>query len=246
MTVHLHVNVDHIATLRQARGTKYPDPVHAAVLCELAGADGITVHLREDRRHIQDRDVALLRQSVGTLLNLEMANTNEMVTIATSLRPDLVTLVPENRQERTTEGGLDVVKHRDAITETVRRLHEAHIEVSLFIDPDPAQIDASAAVGAGAIELHTGDYANAKGNDVAEELERLAAAAAHSEANAPELRVAAGHGLTQRNVVELVRRIPQVVELNIGHALVADAAFIGLEAAVRAFAAAIEVGERAR
>lgn len=244
MTVHLHVNVDHIATLRQARGTKYPDPVHAAVLCELAGAHGITVHLREDRRHIQDRDVALLRQSVGTLLNLEMANTPEMVTIAGSLRPDVVTLVPESREERTTEGGLDVVTHSDAIAETVRRLGEARVPVSLFIDPEADQVDASAAVGAVAVELHTGDYCNAVEPEA--QLERLVAAAKHAADSAPALRIAAGHGLTRTNVVALVARMPQLVELNIGHALIADAAFLGLEVAVRRFLSAIEAGERSR
>lgn len=246
MSVSLHVNVDHIATLRQARGVRYPDPVHGAVLCERAGADGITVHLREDRRHIQDRDVAVLRELVTTTLNLEMAATEEMFVIATRLKPDLVTLVPEKREERTTEGGLDVAGASDRLARYVDRLQGAGIAVSLFIDPEEEQVRASAAVGAAAIELHTGDYANASRAEVPAELERLARAASFAAAEFPALRVAAGHGLTVRNVAELVASVAPVVELNIGHALVADAVFVGIEEAVRRFRRAIEAGERRR
>ena len=240
----LQVNVDHVATLRQARGVDYPDPVHAAVLCELAGADGITVHLREDRRHIVDRDVRVLRETVKTVLNLEMAATDEMKGIALEVKPDLVTLVPEKREERTTEGGLDVVGGAGRLKSMVSELAEAGIPVSMFIDPDAAQIDASVAVGARVVELHTGDYANA--SDPAAELEKLMAAGAHSVEAHPELRVAAGHGLTLINVGELVRLVPEIVELNIGHALVADAVFRGMEASVAAYRHAIDDGESRR
>jgi pyridoxine 5-phosphate synthase len=244
MRVALQVNVDHVATLRQARGVGYPDPVHAAVLCELAGADGITVHLREDRRHIVDRDVRVLRETVKTVLNLEMAATEEMKGIALEVTPDLVTLVPEKREERTTEGGLDVVGGADRLRAMVGELVRAGIEVSMFIDPEPAQIDASVAVGATVIELHTGDYANA--SDRQPELDRLMAAGAHAREKHPNLRVAAGHGLTLANVGDLVRLVPEIVELNIGHALVADAVFRGMEASVAAYRHAIDDGESRR
>ncbi len=244
MRVALQVNVDHVATLRQARGVDYPDPVHAAVLCELAGADGITVHLREDRRHIVDRDVRVLRETVKTVLNLEMAATEEMKGIALEVKPDLVTLVPEKREERTTEGGLDVAGGQDRLKALVGELTEAGIEVSMFIDPDPAQIDASVAVGATVIELHTGDYANA--SDPQAELDRLMAAGTHAGQAHPQLRVAAGHGLTLTNVADLVRLVPEIVELNIGHALVADAVFRGMEASVAAYRQAIDDGEGRR
>lgn len=247
MTVALHVNVDHVATLRQARGSRYPDPVHAAVLCERAGAAGITVHLREDRRHVQDRDVRVLREVLTTRLNLEMAATAEMLGIARSVRPDLVTLVPEKRMERTTEGGLDVVGRREELTRFVGELRDAGIPTSLFIDPVREQVDASAAVGGAAIELHTGDYAHATDTTTARrELERLAAAADHAASSHPSLIVAAGHGLTVRNVVDLVRLVVPIEELNIGHALVSDALFEGLEHAVTSFAAAIADGESRR
>jgi pyridoxine 5-phosphate synthase len=247
MTVALHVNVDHVATLRQARGSRYPDPVHAAVLCERAGAAGITVHLREDRRHVQDRDVRVLREVLTTRLNLEMAATAEMLGIAKSVKPDLVTLVPEKRMERTTEGGLDVVGRREELTRFVGELRDAGIPVSLFIDPVREQVDASAAVGGAAIELHTGDYAHAADAQTARrELERLAAAADHAASNHASLIVAAGHGLTVRNVVDLVRLVVPLEELNIGHALVSDALFEGLEHAVTSFAAAIADGESRR
>ncbi len=247
MTVALHVNVDHVATLRQARGARYPDPVHAAVLCERAGAAGVTVHLREDRRHVQDRDVRVLREVLTTRLNLEMAATTEMLGIAKSVRPDLVTLVPEKRLERTTEGGLDVVSRREELHRFIGALADEGIPVSAFIDPTQAQVDASADVGAAAIELHTGDYAHATSPEAARrELERLAGAADHAAATHPSLTVAAGHGLTARNVGELVRWVVPLEELNIGHALVADALFDGLDGAVASFLAAIADGESRR
>ncbi len=232
----LHVNVDHVATLRQARGTAYPDPVEAAAMCELAGADGITVHLREDRRHISDRDVEVLRRTVKTLLNLEMAATDAMIAFAARVKPDLVTLVPEKREERTTEGGLDVVKNEALVRRAVTELAAADVPVSLFIDPETAQIDASLAVGAAAIELHTGDYANAT-SDLARtrELARLARAANHARSAAPSLKLAAGHGLSARNVGELLRIVPTIEELNVGHAIVSDAILIGMERAVARF-----------
>lgn len=225
----LHVNVDHVATLRQARGGRSPDPVWAAAACELAGADGITVHLREDRRHIQDRDVRLLRETVGRFLNLEMAATDEMVDLAREIRPDLVTLVPEERAERTTEGGLDLSAGRMAIARAVARLAEARIDVSLFVDPDKPLLGAAREIGARAVELHTGDYCNAHGVATGAELERLASAA--QEAIALGLRVAAGHGLDYGNV-QPVAGIPGIEELNIGHAIVARALFAGLPEAV--------------
>lgn len=230
--VRLHVNVDHIATLRQARGTTYPDPVWAASLCELAGADGITVHLREDRRHIQDRDVRILRQTVRTVLNLEMAATAEMVSIAREVRPDIATLVPEKREEQTTEGGLDLSspEARATFRERVAQLREAGIRVSLFVDPDVEVIDWSKDVGAEIVELHTGDYCNASRAEVGMELERLARAAL--QATDLGLRVAAGHGLDYPNV-EPVAALPGVEELNIGHSIIARAALVGLDEAVR-------------
>lgn len=243
MPVALHVNVDHVATLRQARGSAYPDPVHAAVICEQAGADGITVHLREDRRHIIDRDVGVLRTIVQTRLNLEMGATDEMIGIALEVRPDLVTLVPEKREERTTEGGLSVAGS-DAVARAVTTLHEASIPVSLFIDPDEAQVRASGKLGVRAIELHTGDYANSR--DPGRELERLRAAAELADAEFPAMEVAAGHGLTQRNVGELVRVVTPIVELNIGHALISDAIFLGLEESIARFRSAIDEGESRR
>lgn len=245
--VRLHVNVDHVATLRQARGTSYPDPVDAAALCETAGAHGITVHLREDRRHIQDHDVARLRASARTLLNLEMGATDEMVGIAIATKPDIVTLVPEKREERTTEGGLDVVRSEARIAEIVKKLDQCRIPVSLFIDPEPAQIGASLRVGARGIELHTGDYANATTDaNRAHELGRLADAARYSKTHAPSLTLAAGHGLTRDNVAALLASAPDIVELNVGHAIVADAVTMGMTEAVRAFLYAMHAGEPAR
>ena len=226
----LGVNVDHVATVRNARGTLYPDPVEAAFIAESAGADQITVHLREDRRHIVDRDVRVLRQVVQTRLNLEMAATDEMLAIALKIRPDMVTLVPERREERTTEGGLDCVGASDTLTSVSTALVEAGIPLSMFIDPDRAQIDASRALGAPIIELHTGDYADAEGSKVAEHLDTIRLAAEHGASLG--LVVAAGHGLTCRNVRPLLR-ISEIVEYNIGHSIVARALFVGLDTAVR-------------
>ena len=227
----LGVNIDHIATIRQARRTVEPDPVMAAVLAELAGADGITVHLREDRRHIQDRDVRVLRQTVRTHLNLEMAATAEMVAIALDIKPDYVTLVPEKREEVTTEGGLEIAQQVDRLSPIVSQLQTANIPVSLFIDADPHQIDASHAVGAKFIELHTGRYAEAKSEAKrAEELQYLATGCAH--ARTAGLRVNAGHGLTYWNVYPIAQ-LPGMEELNIGHTIISRAALVGLERAVR-------------
>jgi pyridoxine 5-phosphate synthase len=227
----LGVNIDHIATIRQARRTVEPDPVMAAVLAELAGADGITVHLREDRRHIQDRDVRVLRQTVRTHLNLEMAATDEMVTIALDIKPDYVTLVPEKREEVTTEGGLEIAKQRDRMTQVVSQLQNVGIPVSLFIDADPDQIDASQQVGAQFIELHTGRYAEAHSETArAQALQYLATGCAR--AIAAGLRVNAGHGLTYWNVYPIAQ-IPGMEELNIGHTIISRAALVGLDRAVR-------------
>jgi pyridoxine 5-phosphate synthase len=237
--VRLYVNVDHVATLRQQRGTRYPDPVIAAGLCELAGADGITVHLREDRRHIQDRDVRVLRETVRGVFNLEMAAVPEMVEIALSVRPDFCTLVPERREERTTEGGLDVRGRRAELEGITRRLGQAGIGVSFFIDPDPAVVQASAALGASTVELHTGDYCGATGAEARRQLARLEVAArAASDAG---LRLAAGHGLDQANVGP-VAALPNLEELNIGHGLIARAVMVGLERAVVDLRAAIAAG----
>jgi pyridoxine 5-phosphate synthase len=227
----LGINIDHIATLRQARRTVEPDPVAAAVLAELAGADGITVHLREDRRHIQDRDVRLLRQTVRTHLNLEMAATDEMVAIALDIQPDYVTLVPEKREEVTTEGGLDVAGQVNRLTQVVATLQGAGIPVSLFIDAEPTQIAAAAATQAQFIELHTGQYAEAHNDaDRAKELELLTIGT--QKAIAAGLRVNAGHGLTYWNTYP-VACIPGIEELNIGHSIISRAALVGLERAVR-------------
>jgi len=227
----LGVNIDHVATVRQARRTVEPDPVWAAALAELGGADCITVHLREDRRHIQDRDLEVLRHTVGVKLNLEGAIAPEMVAIACRVRPDQVTLVPEKREEITTEGGLDVVTHRVATAEAVRRLRDAGITVSLFVDPAPEQIDASAGLGVEAVELHTGNYAEARTDEERRtSLEALARAGAR--ARAAGLVLNAGHGLTYRNVVP-VARIEGMHELNIGHSIVARAVFVGFTQAVR-------------
>jgi pyridoxine 5-phosphate synthase len=230
MIPRLGVNVDHVATLRQARRAAYPDPVAAAALCELAGADQITVHLREDRRHIQDRDVELLRATVQTRLNLEMAATDEMVRVAIAVAPDVCTLVPERRQELTTEGGLDVAGNRAAVERTVAALRDCGRRVSLFVDPEPAQIEASRAVGAHAVEIHTGRYCDACGTDQLRELARIAEAARAAARSG--LEVAAGHGLNYVNVLP-VAAIPEIEEHNIGHAIVARAVLVGLERAVR-------------
>ncbi len=227
----LGVNIDHIATIRQARRTTEPDPIAGAVLAELGGADGITAHLREDRRHMQDRDLYVLRQTVATHLNLEMAATDEMVAIALDLKPDYVTLVPERREEVTTEGGLDVAGQQDRMNAIVETLQSAEIPVSMFIDADNAQIDASKQTGAKFIELHTGQYAEAKGEDArAKELAILDRGCQY--ARSLGLRVNAGHGLTYLNVYP-VACIDGMEELNIGHTIIARAAMVGLERAVR-------------
>jgi pyridoxine 5-phosphate synthase len=230
MTIRLHVNIDHVATLRNARDTIYPDPVFAAAVCERAGADGITAHLREDRRHIVDRDVERLRERITTFLNLEMAPTAEMLEVALRVRPDAVTLVPERREERTTEGGLDIVRGAPTIEPLARRLVDAGIKLCLFIAPDDAQVDGSRDLGAAQVELHTGEYCNATGQEKLEQLTLLARAA--QRANARGLEVAAGHGLTRHNVVDIAA-IRAVAEVNIGHSMIADALFGGLAAAVR-------------
>lgn len=227
----LGVNIDHVATVRQARGTHYPDPVEAALLAETAGADGITVHLREDRRHIQDRDIDILRQVLKTRMNLEMAVTPEMIAIATRVRPAHCCLVPEKRTEVTTEGGLDVIGSEAAVSAACEQLGRAGIEVSLFIDPDVAQIDAAVRCGAPVIELHTGAYADAPGvHEQAKELARIAHATAHALGKG--LVVNAGHGLNYQNV-EPVAAIAGINELNIGHAIIARAVITGLAGAVR-------------
>ncbi|GDY24430.1 pyridoxine 5'-phosphate synthase [Agarivorans sp. Toyoura001] len=226
----LGVNVDHIATLRQARGTTYPDPVLAAGIAEMAGADGITIHLREDRRHIVDRDVAVMSQTVQTRLNLEMAVTDEMIEIACQHKPHFVCLVPEKREELTTEGGLDVVGNLEKITAAVSNLSKAGILVSLFIDADDEQIDASLASGAPFIELHTGHYADAK-DEAAQQSELKKIAAAASYAADKGLKVNAGHGLHYHNVLPIAA-LPEIIELNIGHAIIARAVMVGMTEAV--------------
>ncbi len=232
----LGVNIDHVATIRQARRTVEPDPVAAAVIAELAGADGITVHLREDRRHIQDRDVRILRETVRTHLNLEMAATDEMVAIALDIKPDYVTLVPERREEVTTEGGLDIVGQIPRMTEVVAKLQDAGIPVSLFIDANPQQIEASAQVKAQFIELHTGCYAEAKGEAQEKELAILAEGC--QLALQAGLRVNAGHGLTYWNVYP-VAALLGMEELNIGHTIISRAVLVGLDQAVREMKQAI-------
>ena len=227
----LGVNIDHVATIRQARQTIEPDPVWAASLAELGGADGITLHLREDRRHIQDRDLRVLRETAQVKLNLEMAAEDEMTRIALEVRPHQCTLVPEKREEITTEGGLDVIGNRDRVESCVQQLLEAGIEVSLFIDPETQQIEASHSVGAHAVELHTGRYADAESDSGRrQELETLISAASATEDQ--DLLLHMGHGLTYRNVVP-VARIPGVSELNIGHSIVARAVMVGFQQAVR-------------
>lgn len=234
----LGVNIDHVATLRQARGGREPDPVWAAALAELGGADGITVHLREDRRHIQDRDLTLLRETVRTRLNLEMSVEPAIVSIAVQIRPEQVTLVPERRNELTTEGGLDVVGQFDRVAAAVARCRDAGLEVSLFIDPDPAQVEASHRAGARAVELHTGRYADAPTSpDQARELGSLTIAGA--EALARGLALHAGHGLNYQNVGP-VALIDGMAELNIGHSIVSRAVLAGMERAVRDMKACIE------
>lgn len=228
--IYLGVNIDHVATVRNARGTYYPEPVHAALMAEQAGADGITVHLREDRRHIIDRDVFILKDTIATRLNFEMAVTSEMLAIACKLQPHFSCLVPEKREELTTEGGLDVAGQLSRIADAVKQLQTADILVSLFIDADKLQIDAAAAVGAPYIELHTGKYAEAKTSAEQQlELARIREAAAYAASLG--IIVNAGHGLHYHNV-QPIAAIPEIYELNIGHALIARAIFTGLGSAV--------------
>lgn len=236
MTVLLGVNIDHVATVRQARGTFYPSVVAAAEYAERAGADSITIHLREDRRHIQDADVAALCGRHARRINLEMAVTPEMLDIALQHRPSDVCLVPEKREELTTEGGLDVIAHQAAVFRAVQRLQPAGIKVSLFIDPEPEQVRAAQSTGAAVVELHTGTYADASGEAQQQELRRLHLAC--EQAHALELQVNAGHGLHLENVVA-VARLPHMTELNIGHSIIARSIFVGLEAAVKEMRALI-------
>ena len=235
MAALLGVNIDHVATLRQARGTIYPDPVNAALICEQAGAEGITLHLREDRRHIQDADVYRMRPLLTTRMNLEMAVTEEMQAIALEVMPQHVCLVPERRQEITTEGGLDVVTHFEKVKAMTQTLVQAGIDVSLFIDPDAAQIDAAIRCGAPTIEIHTGAYADATGEVQQHELTRIQNAVQYAEGR---LIVNAGHGLNLDNVTPIAA-LPQIHELNIGHAIIADSVFVGLAQAVQQMKAAI-------
>lgn len=228
--IELGVNIDHVATLRQQRFTTYPDPVRAAVLAEEAGADLITLHLREDRRHIQDADVVAIRAKLRTRMNLECAITTEMLDLACKARPHDVCLVPEKRNELTTEGGLDVVRQFDSVRDAVNRLHDAGIRASLFVDPDPVQIEAASRAGCTVIELHTGAYAEADGAAMQAELERVRLGAVQGVQLG--LRVNAGHGLHYENVTA-VAALPGIAELNIGHAIIAQAIFDGLEKAVR-------------
>ncbi|MBA3836122.1 MAG: pyridoxine 5'-phosphate synthase [Sphingomonas sp.] len=236
-TLRLGVNIDHVATVRNARGVGYPDPVRAAMVAAQAGADGITAHLREDRRHITDEDIARLMDTLTIPLNLEMAATDEMLAIALRHRPHAVCIVPEKREERTTEGGLDAAGQHNRIKRLVDLLGEAGCRVSLFIEPDPRQVEATLRLGAPVLELHTGRYAELAGDAQAEELHRLTDAAALAAKNGIEVH--AGHGLTRDNVAPIAA-IPQLRELNIGHALIADAIFSGLGDAVRAMRAAMD------
>ena len=230
MAVLLGVNIDHVATVRQARGTDYPSVIEAAELAERAGADSITVHLREDRRHIQDEDVRRLCANTTTRVNLEMAVTPEMLAIALERKPADVCLVPEKREELTTEGGLDVISSLSQVREAVARLGESGIRTSLFIDPDKDQLDAAREVGAPVVELHTGTYADAMGEEQQRELERLRDASVYGHGMG--LQINAGHGLHLGNVQD-VARLPHMTELNIGHSIISRAIFVGLEAAVR-------------
>lgn len=229
--IFLGINIDHVATLREARGTSYPDPVHAALQAEFAGADSITMHLREDRRHIQDADVYRMKAAIQTKLNLEMAVTDEMINIATDLKPEDCCLVPEKREELTTEGGLDVVAQQVKITEACKRLEQAGVRVSLFIDADKQQVDAAKSCGAPVIEIHTGHYADAESEEAAlAEFERIKDIANY--AHQQGLQVNAGHGLNIHNVGRIAA-LPEIVELNIGHAIIADSVFLGLPEAVK-------------
>ncbi|MEO2083300.1 MAG: pyridoxine 5'-phosphate synthase [Desulfurobacteriaceae bacterium] len=239
--IRLGVNIDHVATVRNARKTFEPDPVHAAVIADLAGADQITLHVREDRRHVNERDLKLIKELIHSRVNLEMAITDEMVGIALDVKPHQVTLVPEKREEVTTEGGLDVLSQKEKVREAIEKLKSAGIVVNIFIDPDREQIRAAKDVGADAVELHTGRYAEAFAeNDeerVKEELDRLRDAAAFAKEIG--LKVYAGHGLTFKNV-KAVAEIPEIEELNIGHSIIANAILFGLEKAVREMRRLIE------
>jgi len=240
--IELGVNIDHVATLRQARGTRYPSPVQAALIAETAGADAITLHLREDRRHIQDTDVALLRDLLTTRMNLESAVTEEMLAFALRVKPHDVCLVPEKRLELTTEGGLDVAGQLDRVTRACDRLSAAGIRVSLFIDPERTQVEAARQAGAPVVEIHTGTYADAQAASAVEtELERVRDAAAY--ASGIGLKVNAGHGLHYHNV-HAIAAIPQITELNIGHAIVAHALFVGFAEAVREMKALMQQARR--
>jgi len=234
----LGVNIDHVATVRQARGVMYPDPIAAAGIVELAGADGIVCHLREDRRHIQDRDLRLLREVVQTRLNLEMAATEEMIRIALATKPNIVTLVPEKREELTTEGGLDVIKSFQSLKKAIQRFEKGGIPVSLFVDARKDQINASKEVGAYAIEIHTGHYCDAKTSGEAdEELKKILDAV--GEASHRNLQIAAGHGLNYVNVGRIAE-VKEIEELNIGHSIIARAILVGLDRAVREMIALIK------
>ena len=227
----LAVNVDHVATVRQARGIDEPDPVLAACIAELAGAEGIICHLREDRRHIQDRDLELLRKTIKTKLNLEMAPIDEMVDIALKTKPDLVTLVPERREELTTEGGLDVLARKDHYVEVVKRLKDAGIEVSFFVDPDATQIEAAKECGGDIVEIHTGHYSEARSEDEADQLFSQIGAAVNV-ADKLDLKISAGHGLNYVNIKRF-RELHQIKEYSIGHSIVARSIYVGFERAVR-------------
>jgi len=237
MMTKLAINVDHVATIRQARGINEPDPVAAAAVCELAGASGIVVHLREDRRHMQDRDIYLLRQTVKTKLNLEMGANKEIIKIALDLKPDIVTLVPENRQELTTEGGLDVISQKKKIAKVIDKMSTRGIPVSIFSDPDPKQLRAASEIGATFVELHTGRYCEAESEDALEHEFQLIATAAE-EAYQLGLRVFAGHGLDYQNTAPIAA-LDMIEELSIGHAIISRAVFTGLDQAVREMAAII-------
>jgi len=235
--VKLGVNVDHVATVREARGISEPDPVAAAVLAELGGADGITVHLREDHRHIRERDVRLLKETIKTRLNLELALAPEILDFALEIKPYTATFVPEKREELTTEGGLDVITHRAKLEPVIRKFQDAGIVVSLFIDPDPDQIEVSAEIGAEFIEIHTGRYCDAKSEEELKKEFSLIDLACVTASNLG-LRINAGHGLNYRNVVPIAK-LPGIEELNIGHSIIAHAVYVGLERAVREMKALI-------
>jgi len=230
--IKLGVNVDHVATLRQARGTSYPDPIEAALLAIEGGADQITIHLREDRRHIQDHDLVRMKSSIDVPLNLEMAAADDIIAAAVKIRPDTVTLVPEKRNELTTEGGLDVVSAPSKLSECVSKLRDSGILVSMFIDPEASQVDASISIGITAVEFHTGSFCDAV-NEIraSAELERLLLASRYAASKG--LKVCAGHGLNTKNTPTVVRAIPEIVEYNIGHSIIARSVFVGMREAVR-------------